>query len=523
MVCFEEEKMKFKFTWKIWLLIILLALSLLSIFSSSGLTKSGVLVASIETNSSLFEQGMKQGDIITQVDGNKISSLQDFSTAMSMKFLTNESVKTVFKTEKAEYIIFTNRAPDLTIKEIPNTHIQLGLDLAGGARAMVKAENMSLDATQVADLVDLTSNRLNAFGLTDLKVAPVSDLSGEHFMLIEIAGATPKDLKKLLSEQGKFEAKIGNETVFIGGERDIASVGRDAQNARIESCNPTQEGSYYCNFQFTIVLSPDAAQRHADITEKLSVNYTEQGNYLSEKLDLLLDEKLVDSLLISESLKGRVTTQISISGSGQGETEEAAYNNAKVEMKQLQTILMTGSLPYKLEIIKLDTISPTLGNEFVKIIFIAGLAAILAVAIIIFIRYRSIKSAIALLITTISEVIMVLGAASLIQWNLDLPGIAGILATFGTGIDDLVILMDESSRNFQISLKQRLKRAFAIIMGAYFTSLVAMLPLVWNPITGGAAGAGLLKGFAITTMLGITIGVLITRPAFSDIIKQFRK
>jgi preprotein translocase subunit SecD len=37
------------------------------------------------------------------------------------------------------------------------------------------------------------------------------------------------------------------------------------------------------------------------------------------------------------------------------------------------------------------------------------------------------------------------------------------------------------------------------------------------------AGAGLLKGFAITTMLGLTIGVLITRPAFADIIKLLEK
>ena len=72
--------------------------------------------------------------------------------------------------------------------------------------------------------------------------------------------------------------------------------------------------------------------------------------------------------------------------------------------------------------------------------------------------------------------------------------------------------MDESKQSTEISLKQRLKRAFAIILGAYFTSLVALLPLLW-------AGAGLLKGFAVTTLIGITLGVLITRPAFSDIVK----
>jgi len=509
-------KSKMKLTWRIWLLIILLALSLLSIFSSSGFTKSGLLVESLDSDSVLFEQGMRPGDILISIDGIVLTSMEDFTKVISEKDYSSQSLKTIYTTEKNEYIIYTNKTPEMNVREIPKTNIQLGLDLAGGARAMVKAENQSLEKDQLNDLVEITSNRLNAFGLTDLKVIPVSDLSGENFMLIEIAGATPKDLRKLLSEQGKFEAKIGNETVFIGGERDIASVGRDAQNARIESCNPSSEGSYYCNFQFTITLSPEAAQRHADITETLSVNMTDQGSYLSEKLDLFLDDNLVDSLLISEGLKGRVTTQISISGSGTGESEEEAYNTAKEEMKQLQTILMTGSLPFKLEIIKLDTISPILGEGFIRIILIAGLAAIFAVAIIIFLRYRSFKSSLALLVTTISEVIIILGAAALIRWNIDLPGIAGILATIGTGIDDLIIIMDESTRELQISLKQRLKRAFVIIMGAYATSMVSLFPLF-------LAGAGLLKGFAITTMLGITIGVLITRPAFSDMVKQFRK
>src|SRR3989344_2828487 len=98
----------------------------------------------------------------------------------------------------------------------------------------------------------------------------------------------------------------------------------------------------------------------------LEVESTPQGNYLSEKLDLYIDDQLVNSLLIGEDLKGRVTTQIQIQGSGTGATESDAYTAAEEEMHKLQTILITGSLPYKLEIVKLDTISPTLGAGFIK-------------------------------------------------------------------------------------------------------------------------------------------------------------
>ncbi|HLP79760.1 MAG TPA: preprotein translocase subunit SecD, partial [Acidobacteriota bacterium] len=52
--------------------------------------------------------------------------------------------------------------------------------------------------------------------------------------------------------------------------------------------------------------------------------------------------------------------------------------------------------------------------------------------------------------------------------------------------------------------------AFTVIMLAYFTTIVAMLPLMF-------AGAGLLKGFALTTIAGVTMGVFITRPAYGAV------
>jgi len=506
--------MKIKLTWKLWFLAIILLLSLLSIFGLPSFDK-GVVITSVETNSTSFNEGLRKGQIITSIDGKEIISLEDYTSALKNKFVSGERIKTTIISDNTEYILYSNQTPQITVAEIPVTNLKLGLDLSGGARALVKAKDRELTSSEINDLIDIMGNRLNVYGIADLNIVPVSDLEGNNFVLIEIAGATPKDLEKLISQQGKFEAKIGNETVFIGGERDITSVCRnDATCAGVTGCFESPDGAgEFCNFRFSIYLSEEAAERHADITKNLSVNSTPQGNYLTERLDLYLDDTLVDSLLISEELKGRVTTQIAISGSGAGENREDAISTADAEMHNLQTILITGSLPYQLEIVKLDTISPTLGKEFTKYLLWAGLAAFFAVSIIIVIRYRNIKASLAVLFTMLSEVIIILGVASLIDWNLDFASIAGILATIGTGVDDQIVILDESKGSSNLSIKQRLKRAFAIILGAYFTACVSLLPLLW-------AGAGLLKGFAVTTLIGITIGVLITRPAFSDIVKK---
>ncbi|KHO55452.1 MAG: preprotein translocase subunit SecD [archaeon GW2011_AR19] len=515
-----------KLTFKIWILIIVLILSLISIFGlPPSFLEKGILITGVEQNSSAFEQGLRQGQIITAIDGKSVESIDDFSKIIQEKYPSEEGspesslggkeIKTIIQTKDSQIIFFSKQAPEITFSNIPKTKLKAGLDISGGARAVVQAQDKKLSKEEVNDLVAITNNRFNVYGISDIKVNPVSDLAGNNFMLIEIAGATPKDLKQLIEQQGKFEAKIGNETVFIGGERDVASVCRnDATCAAITACNDFNGGSI-CNFQFSIYLSNLAAEKHADVTKKLGINES-APEYLSKPLDLYVDDKLVDTLLISKDLQGRVTTQISISGSGIGETEEEAYSIAKENMNKLQTILITGSLPYKLEIVKLDTISPILGKQFIKIILLAGLGALLAVAIVIFVRYRKFKESIALLLTSFSEIIIILGIASMIDWNLDLLSIAGILAVVGTGIDQQIIILDESKQRVSLSVKEKLKRAFTIILSAYFTALVSLLPLLW-------AGAGLLKGFAITTIIGITIGILITRPAFTDIVKNIEE
>ncbi|MEX2017035.1 MAG: hypothetical protein WD876_01010 [Candidatus Pacearchaeota archaeon] len=512
-----------KISIRIWILIAVLFLALLAISPWNALEK-GVVIKSVETNSTAFEQGLKQGQIITAIDGIKVDNFNDFSGIMSEKNysqilnVTNaSSIKTTFTTNQGTFIHYSHNTPEITVAEIPKSNIKTGLDLSGGSRALVKAQDRDLSLSEINDLVDVVGNRLNVYGIADVQISSVSDLAGNNYMKVEIAGATPTDLKELLSGQGKFEAKIGNKTAFIGGEKDIASVSRSAQDAFIEVCSPSGagDGSYLCTFRFSIFLSPQAAQRHADITGNLTVNAT-NPQYLSEKLDLYLDDILVDSLFIGRDLQGRVTTQVSISGSGVGATEQEAYTDAENQMKKLQTILITGSLPYKLEIVKLDTISPTLGEAFTKNIIYLATIAFLIVSVILFVKYRKIKITLAVIMTMFSEAFITLGVAALISWNLDAPSIAGIIAGMGTGVNDQIVILDESTSNKQISVKERIKRALFIIIGAFFTIVAAMLPLFW-------AGAGMLKGFALTTIIGVTVGILVTRPAFADIIRRIEE
>jgi preprotein translocase subunit SecD len=519
MVYAKKEKMKFKFTWRIWLWMILVVLSLLAIFYNPNYSfQKGVLVTSVTQNTSAFEQGLRQGQVITAIDNQPIANVNDYSSIIQKKFVSNQTVKTTITTKNAEYVLYSNTDPQITVSNLPKTNLKLGLDLSGGARALVQAKDHKLTSSEVNDLVSIVSNRLNVYGISDVTVVPVSDLSGNKFILIENAGVTPSDLENLISQQGKFEAKIGNDTVFVGGEKDITSVSRSGQDSGITGCNPISSG-YVCQFRFTVYLSQAAAERQAAAISNLSVNSTSGGDYLSKTLDFYIDGILQEDnrLQISADLKGQVTTQVSIEGSGTGATQDDAIKAAQDNMNKLQTILITGSLPFQLEIVSLSTISPTLGTGFTKYILYAGLAAILLVSLIIIIRYRGLKSSFLPIMVCISEIIILLGVAAVIQWNLDLPSIAGILAAIGTGVDDQIIILDEAKHKEEsLNIRQKIKRAFTIVLGAYFVSVVSLLPLWW-------AGAGLLKGFVFTTIIGVTIGVLITRRAFADMVKMIEE
>ena len=505
--------------------LILLFFILISIIAiNPKFNVSGVAIKGVEQNSSAALSGITYNsdstltklEKILAINNNEVKNLRDYANLINQ---INSSEIVRIKTDKNEYIMIKTENLGISVSEISTSNLRRGLDLQGGTRVVLKPEEKLTDQ-ETNDLIKIINSRLNVYGLSDIKLRQSKDLFGESFIIAEVAGASKQEVQDLIAGQGKFEAKIGNDTVFVGGKKDITFVCReDGRCSGVRQCDQANN-LYQCQFEFAIKLSPEAAKKHADVTSKLDVNLTSQGGYLSKTLDLYLDNRLVDSLQISSSLKGRETTDIAISGPGLASTRNDAIKDATRNMNKLQTVLITGSLPVKLDIVKIDTISPSLGKTFFDNAILVIIASIMATSVVIFIRYRDLKVSIPVILISSSEILIILGIFALIKYNIDLAAIAGILAAVGTGVDDQIVIADEiissKKRREASSLKQQIKRAFFIIMVAYFTGIASMIPLFW-------AGAGLFTGFAIVTILGISIGVFITRPAFAAIVESFEQ
>ncbi|ANF22324.1 preprotein translocase subunit SecD [Thermococcus piezophilus] len=192
---------------------------------------------------------------------------------------------------------------------------------------------------------------------------------------------------------------------------------------------------------------------------------------------------------------------------------------AEQEARQIYTVLKSGSLPVKLNVVGMEFISPRLGENFKYQALLAGIGALIAVFAIVYFHYRNWKIAIPVASTSFFEAIIILGFAALIQWNLDLPSIAGIIAAIGTGVDQQIVITDEllgGTKETRITRRsnvlKRMGRAFFVIFASAATTIVAMSFLLIYFV-------GTLKGFAFTTILGVVIGILVTRPAYAEIAK----
>jgi preprotein translocase subunit SecD len=173
---------------------------------------------------------------------------------------------------------------------------------------------------------------------------------------------------------------------------------------------------------------------------------------------------------------------------------------APFEAQELALLLRAGSLAAPIVPVQERTIGPSLGQDNIDRGIEATFVGYLLVVIFIGVWYRmfGIIADIALL----ANVVMLIALMSLIQAQLSLPGIAGIVLTVGMAVDANVLIFERIREELangmspQASIRAGWDKAYSTIVDSNLTTLIAAIVLFMF-------GTGPIKGFAVTLSLGI--------------------
>jgi preprotein translocase subunit SecD len=369
-----------------------------------------------------------------------------------------------------------------------------GSILTDSSGEVLYKEGVTAETTEMTK--EILSDKLNSLGLKDIPVKTV----GDEYILIDFAGIDLATAKNIAEKPGKFEIRI----ITQGNESEHALYGDKIESVSIVGYQE-DDGQWYVPFTLT-----DAG---AIALQKVAMETGATKDPLSHNLVMYLDENEVYSAPLSYSAASRLENAPIYSWQASTGPDE----DSKTKAEELQIHLRAGALPVNVELMGSGHVDATLGQQFKLQAVIAGLLALFAVAFVVYRKYNKPSILVPMVGTSISEVIMILGFAAAIGWQLDLASIAGIIAAIGTGIDHLVIITDEVLYEGKLPPRKvylsRITKAFGIIFAAAATTIIAMSPMV-------IMGFGTLKGFAITTIIGVLIGIIIARPVYGKVIHE---
>ncbi len=387
------------------------------------------------------------------------------------------------------------------------TNLKFGLDFEGGSTVKLKLINNSTQDQPIsAETLDLTKSimemKINEYGLKNTPVNTVRDDQGNAYVLIDFAGVPYDEAMSIVGKQGKFEMRIqtqGNESVFILDSSDVLGVSEPM--AHMES----GETVYGVPFSLT--------KTGAEKFQQACIQYGATTDPNNHRVMMVLDGNAFYSQPLSDKLANSLKTK----PEDNMEAMTGTGDEGKTIAKEVSVHMRAGSLPVSVQVVSSGQVPAEQGTMFKTIVVIGMILAQCVIGVIMYLRYKEPRIILPMFLTSIFEVIILLGVAAFINWEIDLPSVAGIIAVIGTGIDQLIIITDEvMTTGKSPSMKkilQKLSSAFKIIVSSAATVVVAMVPLWYM-------GFGSLKGFAITTILGVFIGILITRPAYSRIISD---
>lgn len=415
----------------------------------------------------------------------------------------------------------------ITLIKLP---LQLGLDLKGGAQLTIQVQPTK-EVTEITqqdlDAVKLViENRINALGVSEPSIQTV----GKDKVLVQLPGVTdPKEAEKVLGGTAQLEFK--EQKKDSEAEFKVQYQIQQQLNAQLAILQQIGSGSDNSNQEKVTAIRAELAKveksindlfQSVELTGKQLKNARPQSTQgenweVSIEFDTLGGEKFatltknlagtgrsigifLDNALISAPTVGPEFATTGITGGRAVITGSFDFKSAN----SLAVQIRGGSLPFPVAVVENRTVGATLGQDSIKKSIVAGFAGLFLVFVFMGVYYRlpGIIANVALAIYAL----LTLAGFALVGVTLTLPGIAGFILSIGMAVDANVLIFERTREELRAgktlyrSVESGFYRAFSSILDSNVTTLIACGALFW-------LGSGLVKGFALTLALGVTISM----------------
>jgi SecD/SecF fusion protein len=305
------------------------------------------------------------------------------------------------------------------------------------------------------------------------------DTAAVNFLLDKYKDVFPSDVKF----KWGFKAIDQRETYFQlyalkgdGSKRGPALGGDVVTNARADQ---GQNGSAW---EVTMTMNSSGASRWSTIT----------GAEVGKSIAILLDNYVYSAPTVNGRIDGG---RSSITG-----------NFTPQEAQDLENVLKSGKMQAGVRIVQEDVVGPSLGQEAIKDGYVSFIIALIVLFIFTCILYGFIPGMVingALLL----NFFFTLGALAAFQAVLTLPGIAGMILSLAMAVDANVLINERikeelaAGKTLRRALEDGYKNAFSAIFDSNLTTIITGIILA-------IFGAGAIRGFAITLIIGIIASFL---------------
>ncbi|WP_248908207.1 preprotein translocase subunit SecD [Halocatena marina] len=532
--------MSIRENWRILLLVLFVVLSGVALFAPEGGGSSGANNTTTDVNSTA---GATQGPTNLQFGlelsgGTRIRAPLIGLTAENAQFDINNSnieqnIATNLSVSRQDVTVQVQSQdggtveifnPNVTKEEFATALQASGVDVQQSDIRDGVTQKTRENAVRVLD------RKIKGAGLSGGDAAIVTSATGgESFIVVEVPNKQPQEVVELIDERGTVQV-VAHFPENRNDTREYRDIPLFSQEG-IANSGPVEQrgGETWVPLTLTDAAARNFshAMRTYGFTERRGIQqcfYYEKPNNSGHCLYTVSNGRVVNGTIT----EGRI-----VSAAGMGRDLAPIINNREFvqnpdfrittsnasEAQNLLLNLQAGALPAELDISSGTStfIQPSLAQKFKTYSLVTGIIAMFAVGGMVGFRYREPQVVLPMVLTAAAEVFILLGFSAAIGLALDLSHIAGFIAVIGTGVDDLVIIADEILQQGDVStgrvFRSRFRKAFWVIGAAAATTIVAMLPL-------SVLSLGDLQGFAFVTIVGVLIGVLVTRPAYGDILRN---